>query len=391
MSPSRVYFAVFGSGLGHSSRILDLSDRLKEPGDEFVFSSSGQALGFLGRHVGNNRVVESPHLDVEWTEDGGFSSAQFIPRFRSMVATFFRQVSFEEESIRRFGPKVIVSDSRLSAVVAGRIREYPVITMLNQFKVAFPPRFRNRVGRFYERIAGNSLGLLWSLSEKVLMTDLPPPYTIGEANFEGTNVSNIVEFVGFTSPGLDPDEEKLRRAKDLLGIDGRPLVFCQISGPEATKGRFVEAVVKTVERMSRTSNVVISMGNPRGSSEPRKLASGAWIFEWCPVRDELFQLSSLIVSRAGHRTIGQCIDAGKPAVLIPIHNHSEQIGNAEKFQKLGLGIEIKSERLTPQKLTDSIEACLSDPTYQANVDAMRKVSKRYDGLARCAEVVRAYK
>jgi len=146
-----------------------------------------------------------------------------------------------------------------------------------------------------------------------------------------------------------------------------------------------------VERMSRTSNVVISMGNPRGSSEPRKLASGAWIFEWCPVRDELFQLSSLIVSRAGHRTIGQCIDAGKPAVLIPIHNHSEQIGNAEKFQKLGLGIEIKSERLTPQKLTDSIEACLSDPTYQANVDAMRKVSKRYDGLARCAEVVRAYK
>ncbi|HYC26604.1 MAG TPA: glycosyltransferase [Nitrososphaerales archaeon] len=392
MSPSRVYFAVFGSGLGHSARILDLADRLRAPGDEFRFSTSGQqALGFLSSHVGKEAVVVSPHLDVEWTEDGGFSSAQFLPRFRRMVSAFGSQVSFEEGSMAKFDPKVVVSDSRLSAVIAGKAKSYPVVTMLNQFKVALPPRFRNRVGLFYERIAGNSLGLLWSLSDEVLMTDLPPPYTIGEVNLEGTNVSNVVKFVGFTSPRSEVTQEKLERAKRMLGIDGRPLVFCQISGPEATKGRFVETLVQTMEKLAATCNVVISRGNPRGSSEPRRMASGAWVFDWCPIRDELFQLSSLIVARAGHRTIGQCIDSGKPAVVIPIRNHSEQLGNAKKFEKLGLGVQIRSEKLTPQKLLDSMQDCLSDPKYQSRVDAVRKISKKYDGLEGCAEVVRAYK
>ena len=29
------------------------------------------------------------------------------------------------------------------------------------------------------------------------MTDLPPPYTIGEANISGTGVSNVVKYVRF--------------------------------------------------------------------------------------------------------------------------------------------------------------------------------------------------
>ena len=91
------------------------------------------------------------------------------------------------------------------------------------------------------------------------------------------------------------------------------------------------------------------MSSPSGvrtaPASRRRLANGAWLYDWCPVKDELFTLSDLVVARAGHSTIGQCIDAGKPAVLVPIHNHSEQIGNADKFSKLGLGLQIRSEDL----------------------------------------------
>jgi UDP:flavonoid glycosyltransferase YjiC (YdhE family) len=132
------------------------------------------------------------------------------------------------------------------------------------------------------------------------------------------------------------------------------------------------------------------MGRPSGSGEPRRLASGAWIYDWCPVKDELFSLSSVVVARAGHRTIGQCIDAGKPAVLVPIHNHSEQIGNANKFSKLGLGIEIRSERLTSENLIESVEACLTDPRYRESVERVRAVSKNYNGIQRCSEIIESY-
>jgi UDP-N-acetylglucosamine--N-acetylmuramyl-(pentapeptide) pyrophosphoryl-undecaprenol N-acetylglucosamine transferase len=387
----RVYFAVFGSGLGHVTRILEISESLRQQGDEFRFSCADQALDYLTNHGHEEEVLKSPSLDVEWTEDGSFSSKDFIPKFPFMFSAFLRQIAFERENIARFDPRVVVTDSRLSPILAARAKSYPVVTMLNQFKVSFPPRFSGKgIGRLYERFAGDVLGLLWSLSDEVLMTDLPPPYTIGEANLAGTDVSKIVRYVGFTSPDAPPDEEGLARAKSTLDIDSRPLAFFQISGPDVTKRRFVDTVLQSTDELSRRYNVVISMGFPGGSGEPQRLANGAWIYDWCPIKDELFALSSVVVARAGHRTIGQCIDAGKPAVLVPIHNHSEQIGNANKFSKLGLGIEVRSEKLTVKSLTESVEACLSDPSYSESVQKLSEISKRYNGIQRCAQIIRSY-
>jgi UDP-N-acetylglucosamine--N-acetylmuramyl-(pentapeptide) pyrophosphoryl-undecaprenol N-acetylglucosamine transferase len=391
MALRRVYFAVFGSGLGHVTRILEITDRLKRDGDEFRYSCSDQALNYLMMHGEADSVLKSPSLDVEWTEEGSFSSKQFIPRFPFMFNAFLKQIAFERENIARFDPKVVVSDSRLSPILAAKAKSYPVITMLNQFKVGFPPRFSGKgVGRIYERFAGDVLGLLWSLSDEVLMTDLPPPYTIGEANLAGTDVSNIVRYVGFTSPGTRLSEERLQRARRSLDIDGRPLAFFQISGPDVTKRTFLDVVLQSADELSRSYNIVISMGYPSGSGEPRRLANGSWIYDWCPIKDELFALSSLVVARAGHRTIGQCIDVGKPAVLVPIHNHSEQIGNATKFSRLGLGIDIRSEKLTVQNLVESVEAGLNDPKYRDSVERLRAISKKYNGIERCAEIIGSY-
>ena len=132
------------------------------------------------------------------------------------------------------------------------------------------------------------------------------------------------------------------------------------------------------------------MGLLGGSGEPRGLADGTLLYDWCPIKDELFLLSEVLVARAGHRTIGQCIDAGKPAVLVPIHNHSEQLGNAEKFQRLGLGIDILPQDLDPEGLTAAVDSCMRDPKFRKNLDAVGQVSKRYRGIEKCAEVIESY-
>jgi UDP-N-acetylglucosamine--N-acetylmuramyl-(pentapeptide) pyrophosphoryl-undecaprenol N-acetylglucosamine transferase len=377
--------------LGHVTRVLDVADRLHGNGHEFCYSGSLQALKYLRLHQNGSKVLESPSLDVEWTEDGSFSSKDFIPHFPSMFNSFLKQIAFESESISRFDPSIVVSDSRLSPVIAARRRSYPVVTLLNQFKVNLPPRFRsNRTGRLYERIAGDVLGLLWSLSDRVLMTDLPPPYTIGEANLQGTDVSKIVQYVGFTSPRLRLDEARLARARSIAGLDGKPLVFVQISGPDATKKRFADTVLRATDQLAKRYDIVISLGYLNGSGEPRRLSNGTVLYDWCPIKDELFELSSLVVARSGHRTIGQCIDSAKPAVLIPIHNHPEQIGNAEKFASLGLGVAIKAEDLTPQLLTESVDRCLNDSSYRKNIDALSRISEKYDGIQRTVEIINAY-
>ena len=387
----RIYFAVFGSGLGHATRALDIGKRLSTGEDGIRYSCSGQGLRYIRTHEPRADAVECPSLDVEWTEEGSFSGRDFIVHFPQMFRSFSRQVAFEAESIAKFDPKVVASDSRLSAVLAAKSRSFPVITMLNQFKVTLPPRYRgDALGRVYERIAGDVLGLMWSLSEQVLLTDLPPPYTIGEANVAGTDLSRIVRYVGFTSPGLEVSEDRLQKARQVLGFDRRPLVFFQVSGPDATKKRFIDIVLGSVGALSSRYKVVVSMGYLGGSGEPRIISDGALVYDWCPIKDELFALSAVMVGRSGHRTIGQCIDAGKPAVLVPIHNHSEQLGNAEKFQSLGLGIAISPGNLDPERLTAAVDTCISDPTYRKNLESIRLISKRYRGVEKCAEIIRSY-
>ena len=389
MATRKVYFGVFGSGIGHVTRILEIAKLL--PSEEFLprYSSSGQGFSFLKAKGTGASSVECPPLDVEWASGGGFSSNRVLPGFPFMFNNFLKQLAFERMAIGAFGPSVVVSDSRLSPLLAGWSLGYPVITMLNQFKILFPPRFRGSVGKFYERVAGDNLGLMWSLSKRVLVTDLPPPYTIGEENLASSEVSRIVEFVGFTAPMVELSGERVRRAKESLGLDNKPLVFCQISGPDATKGRLAETLIRSADSITPSHNLVISMGHAGGSPEPRRLSSGGWLYDWCPIKDELFELSAVIVARAGHSTIGQCIDHVKPAVLIPIHNHPEQISNAEKFEKLGLGVMIKSEQLTPQNLMESIQKCTADSSYTRRLGVVCSVSKKYRGVERCAEIIRS--
>jgi UDP-N-acetylglucosamine--N-acetylmuramyl-(pentapeptide) pyrophosphoryl-undecaprenol N-acetylglucosamine transferase len=379
---------VFGSGLGHAARISEISDMLKRPGDEFTYSSFEEGLDYLRSH--GYHPLHSPAIDLKWSSEGGFSSHDSFVGFPRAILTFMKQIGYESDVISRTNPNVIVSDSRLSPIFAAKAKSVPVVTLLNQFKVLFPARFRGKhLSNFYERIAGNMLGLFWSLSDEVLMSDLPPPYTIGEANISGTNVSNIVRYVGFTSK-ISVSQDSVLKVKNALGFGSRKLIFIQISGPNATKKRFSDCVVEAAKELSRRFDVVVSLGYPSGSNEPKKLAGGSWLFEWCPVKDELFVMSDSIVARAGHGTIGQCINLGTPAVLVPIFNHSEQQANADKYQKLGLGLELRSERLNTKRLVDSVNSVLEDSSFRKQCDKVRAISSQFDGIGGVVRVVQSY-
>jgi UDP-N-acetylglucosamine--N-acetylmuramyl-(pentapeptide) pyrophosphoryl-undecaprenol N-acetylglucosamine transferase len=386
----RIYFSVFGSGMGHVTRVHDIAEKLYREGDRFYYSSFEEGLDYL-ESLGEKDVFKSPSAEVfEWSESGGFSARGTFFGFFSAIPSFFKQIYFEMENLSKVNPNVVVSESRLSAIIAARLKSYPVITLLNQFKVLFPPRFQGGVlSNLYQRIEGDVLGLLWSTSDRILMPDLPPPYTIGEANISGNDLTGKIDFIGFMPPPR-PTEEMVRKAKDSLGLDGKPLVFIQVSGPGPTKERFLKEVLNSTYTISRSCNIVVSMGYPNGSTEGRRLAGGALVYEWCPVKDELFSLSSIVVGRSGHRTIEQCIDNGKPAVLVPVHNHSEQICNAEKFVKLGLGIEFRAEKMTSKKFADSIEECLSESKYRDNAAKLQSISHKYNGMERAVEIVKSY-
>ena len=85
-----------------------------------------------------------------------------------------------------------------------------------------------------------------------------------------------------------------------------------------------------------TLQFIISEGKPNGETNPFKISENGWYYEWCPIRDELFALSDILVIGGGHTAISQAIQFGKPIISIPIENHAEQINNSLKYPELDL-------------------------------------------------------
>jgi UDP-N-acetylglucosamine--N-acetylmuramyl-(pentapeptide) pyrophosphoryl-undecaprenol N-acetylglucosamine transferase len=385
-----VYSAVFGSGLGHVSRVYAIAKILERTSDcRFRYSSFDEAYDFLKKY--NEDVNYAPSVAIKWNLAGGVSGSSTVLGGPSMFAAFVEQVSFERRQLSRFNPRVTISDSRLSAVLASKSLFCPVVTILNQIRILFPPRFRHGpFADFLERMEADFLGLYWSMSNEVLIPDLPPPFTISEANISNVDVSSKVYYTGFMIPKLSISEERLSKVRSALELDSRPVVFMQISGPNATKYAFIQRALESTAFLSRKYNVIVSKGIPSQSTVPYKLSNGAWVYDWCPIKDELFVLGDVLVARAGHTTISQCISSGKPSVLVPIFNHSEQIWNAKKFTQLGLGITIASEDLIAEKLQSGIDECVDNQTYKENMQRMKEVSDKFDGIEQATNIVKGY-
>ncbi|MEM2062113.1 MAG: glycosyltransferase family protein [Candidatus Nitrosocaldus sp.] len=394
----RAYVGVYGVGLGHASRMLMVAERLRTHGYALEFSSFGDAVDYITMHGYRCSVV--PEVEFGWNPLSGFNVKRSIMKIPENLFNFTRQLRLEMESISRFKPDLVISDTRLSTLFASIMLGIPCMVILNQIKLLLSPRLREfRIVRLFEDMLGELFGMLWSRSNTLLAPDLPPPYTISEQNlWHINNTSNILEYSGFMIPRLVLDEarvEKVARALEINGYNSdhgngnsaTALVFVHISGPAETKYFILRSIVEGLSNVmnghdgsSGSITVVVSEGRPRGDTVPRRIRNG-WYFEWCPFKDELFAMSKVIVMRGGHSTIAQAIHQGKPLICIPIENHSEQLGNASKVERLGLGITLREKYLRAEHVYEALYNMLNDYNrYEKNVMQVRNVATKMNGV-----------
>jgi len=108
------------------------------------------------------------------------------------------------------------------------------------------------------------------------------------------------------------------------------------------------------------------------------------------VRDEIFALSDLIVIRAGHEAISHAIEHGKPMVSIPIQNHGEQLGNSEKVERMKIGIKLEPSNTNAYQIAEAIHRILDDKSYLENVQRIKEITDRHDGINNALEIIRSF-
>ncbi len=371
-----------------------VADRLQKGGDVQVrFSSFGEAAKYVSMR--GYQCVNAPPVEFAWSTEGGFSVKQSIANIPVWFTNLARQINHEARNMTVYGPNVILSDSRLSPIFAAKLLRIPSIVLLNQVKLLLSPRLREfRVSRLFETMVGEFLGSMWDLADRILVPDLPPPYTIASHNVWCVgSAARKLEYIGFTAPRPMVSEGQAEKVASRLNIDrSMPVVFVHISGPMETRTPLIRLALEATRHTGSNNKkiqFIFSEGRPNGSIEPKRIECG-WYYEWCPVRDEVFALSDLVVMRGGHTALSQAMQFGKPVVTIPIENHGEQLGNSEKVAKLGVGVMIHPKKLKPEKIADAIAQVLSNPAYAKKALELKNMTESLDGVNNVVNIVRSY-
>jgi UDP:flavonoid glycosyltransferase YjiC (YdhE family) len=366
---SRVYFSPCGIGLGHVGRTLPIAEELRSLGAEVMFSTYHEGVDFVRR--AGFPVVASPAVSLESDSTGRIDlRASMIRQGLPALPRFMQQVTAEMEYMKAFEPDVVVSDTRLSPIVAGKLLGLPVALMLNQFLPMVP---RSESNRTLSRIVdGSILTLLsqgWGSSDVIMIPDFPEPYTISLDSLRIPEAfRHLVRMVGFILPRKPDEVADTGRVREEAGAsEGDRLIYAAISGPVQERVPLTRALTSVFEEFPEGFKVVMSLGDPDGGPEPS--SSGALTtIPWVVDRFEYLKACDLVVCRGGHNTIMQSICYGRPSIIIPVPGHTEQYANARRARELGFSEVLHQRDLSREPLLEITDRMLSDVELRERLD-----------------------
>jgi UDP:flavonoid glycosyltransferase YjiC (YdhE family) len=384
----RVYFAPCGIGLGHVGRCLPIARKLQEQKAKVIFSTYREGIPYIERE--KLPLFKAPPIGFQVKPDGTIDFRQTAinpgPFFASF--TLMKQVDAEIHAIGSFGPDIVVSDSRASSLLAAKILGKPRVCILNQFQPIIPRRKRFlRLARLADSIALTFIGKVWTSGNAVLIPDFPQPYTVCAGNLNIPKAyRKKVHLIGPILPVRPeklPDKSEIRKKLNLPS--NKPVIFAPISGGVKEKAFFIGILRKILMKFPMDYEIVMSMGYPNADTKPTR-RSNLTVYKWVPNRFEHLKACDLVISRAGHGTITQCMCYGKPMILVPTPNHTEQINNAVQAKKLGVAKVIQQENLSLDRLLKTVKQTLEMETLERFERIQAEILK-YDGLENAVNTI----
>ena len=362
----RLYIGPCGLGLGHITRCDAIAREFSNENVDVLFSSYLDALDYLKRS-GFTYFSAIP-LSFRTREDGTIDPKMTMSQNGVTVGLwgFIRQLIGEVRQISAFEPDVVISDTRISTLIAAFILRKPRILILNQYSVQMPKddrrhRLNDRPMLFAAKIIWRyisaMLELAWGVSDMIIVPDLKAPYTISRYNLAiPPGIRRKVRLVGPLTPSKFNFPSGARHA----GI-ARPLVFACVSGPATDRKYLVNKLTDILKEFPGGYELILSCGDPNGSFGGKKIGN-LTVHEWMTEQSywRTFERADVIVSRAGHETIMKAISEGKPLVLIPPPNHTEQANNAKRAEELGIAVVVDQSKLDARGLAGAISTSLKD-------------------------------
>ncbi len=388
----RVYFAPCGIGLGHTGRCIEIAKRLKDNGYEILFSTYSDAVEYA-KSAGFRTVSSTPFRYWNWP-DGAVDAWRSL-RWTAVGSgvTFGRQLRSEIAHITAFNPDVVVSDTRLSSILAGKMLGKPVLTILNQFYIIAPGFVHHRViSNLAKAFSIGMVAPLWGLSDEIIVPDFPPPYTISAKNMLLPKAyQKKVKFIGPILPVRPEMLPEVSVIRERFGLDGRPLIYAALSGPRSEKMWLGEKLLKSFKHFPDRYQVVVSLGDVNNTYTPNSQnKENLKVYNWLPQRFEMLKASDFVVGRGSHTTTVQTLAYGRPMLLIPTQEQTEQIGNAKTAATVGVAEVIDQRRISTDTLLAAADKLFSSKDYWIKAEGFMEAASKLDAIAALAHRIMTY-
>ncbi len=384
----RVYFAPCGIGLGHVGRSVPIARRMLEKNAEVTFSTYSEGIPFIQKE--ELPLIKAPPIGFQVKPDGTIDFKQTAVNPGPFLASFtaLEQVNAEIKTIGKFKPDIVVSDSRVSPLLAARLLRIPRVCILNQFQVIIPRKKRLlRLAKLADFGTLTLVGKMWTSGNTVLIPDFPMPYTIctGNLNIPKSYRKNV-KLIGSIlplHPNKLPAQAELREKLKLSA--NKPVIFVPMSGPTMERAFLTGMLRKLLLEFPEEYEVVMSLGYPNTDDKPIRHGN-VTIFKWIPNRFEYLKACDLAIGRAGHGTVTQCMCYGKPMVLVPTPSHTEQLANAKQAVTLGVAKVIQQEKVARQTLLEKVRQIL-DSNMPEKLKQVQAEVLKHDGLENAVKTI----
>lgn len=377
----RLLYSCSELGLGHASRTIALGKILEQRGHEVFFFSGEKAFQLLKREFKN----VYPVTPVGWYENasGIITSASMVNMFFPLSFFNNEKNKFETKSsiamevihryydlranIKKINPDVLIADGDINALRLAHKWKIPAVYITNLIRPSHG--FSALLGpgeRLLERYTVNCA--------KVIIPDNPPPYTVCEYNIGDVNSIGVKDKIEFVGSFFD--------TKPTNGLGN--YVFAPVSGPYGTRAKLLNMLVPTFENLG--VKAMISLGIPGEKKKGKR--NGCSVYSWLTPdeRKECMKNASIVIFSGGHITCFETIKYAKPSICIP--TQPEQLANAAKLKDLRCSITVKNR----QQLTEAIKEIESNYSiYKKNVERLNKISNKYAGVNRAAEIIEGIK
>lgn len=339
----RVIIAAAGTG-GHINPGLAIANKIKEkePNSEIIFIGTTRGL--------ENDLVPRAGYGLKTIEAYGLSKEISIANLKKIYATL-SATGKARKIIQEFKPDIIVGAGGYicgPVVWAAKKEKIPVILHESN---AFP---------------GKAVKMLAKKADTVLIS-------FEETRSRIPNAKNIV-FTGTPVKIEKKNYTKEQKAKILqeVGIKEEMPIILIFGGSQGAQ-KINEAVIGILENgLNKDYQIIWATGPKQYDIIKEELAKNkididniknAKILPYIYNMEEIMNVSNVIVARSGAMTITEISNLGKPSILVPLPNVSQnhQLYNAKVLENVGAAKIILNDDLGKDNLNTEIEKIIRNP------------------------------